>query len=165
MSKTVRVEIETDDGKIAILTGEAADVWQSQIDHAGSMASAHGSQFVRLPWVETTRAEENVKNNPFLGLYDAMRGRITSLQEEMNRMQDRFNSMSQAFTSLTGNLKGMIMCSEERDAAMLAIEVAVATPIGGDTVHLKGGSLSKDEVASILREHGVGDPNKGSTAT
>ena len=54
MAKTVNVKITTDDGKVSILTGESADVWQRQIEHAGSMAAAHGSQFERLPWVETT---------------------------------------------------------------------------------------------------------------
>ena len=48
--KTVRVEIEESDGTIYRLTGEAADLWQRQIDHAGSMAAVHGSQFERLPW-------------------------------------------------------------------------------------------------------------------
>lgn len=55
MSKTVRVEIETDDGAVITLTGDAADLWQRQLQHASDMACAHGSQFERLPWVETKR--------------------------------------------------------------------------------------------------------------
>ena len=57
--KTVRVEIESEDGSVAVLTGDAADVWQHQLAHAGSMAAAHGSRFEILPWVETTREKMN----------------------------------------------------------------------------------------------------------
>lgn len=86
MSKTVRVEIETEDGKLAILTDEAADIWQGQIEHAGQMAVAHGSQFVRLPWTETTRVEETVKNNPMWALYDNLIGRLDHISKRLDEL-------------------------------------------------------------------------------
>lgn len=166
MSKTVRVEIETDDGKLAILTGEAADVWQSQIEHASSMAVAHGSQFVRLPWQETTRVKERASNNPMYGLYelqtgrlDYITGRLNSLDERFEGVIERMSEFSLKLAHLYGSLTGMILCSKQRDAAMLDIEIAAQTPVGSD-VRLKGGALGLDEVAAILREHGVGEPKK-----
>jgi len=150
MSKTIRVEIETDDGKLAILTGEAADVWQSQIDHAGSMASAHGSQFVRLPWQETTRVEETALNNPMWSMYD-------NLTSRLHRVEERLDKVGLQLAEVSGSIEGMVLCSKERDSALRAMEFAVETT-GGNTVRVKGGSLSTDEVAAILREHGVGEP-------
>lgn len=166
MSKTVRVEIETADGKLAILTGEAADVWQSQIDHASSMAVAHGSQFVRLPWVNTTRVEETSANNPMWGLYtlhtaklDYITDRLNALDRRLEELSERMYEFSSQLASLYGSLKGMILCSQERDNALMAIEVAASCPVG-KTMVLKSGALDMDEVAEILRKNGVGEPKK-----
>jgi len=152
MSKTVRVEIETDDGKLAILTGEAADVWQSQIDHASGMAVAHGSQFVRLPWQETTRVMETPTNNPMYGLYD-------NLTSRLHRVEDVLSKVSLDIAEMAGSIEGMVLCSKERDSALRAMEIAVETT-GGNTVRIKGGALDREEVAAILRENDVGHQDR-----
>ena len=50
MSKTIRVEIEFDDGQINRLTGEAAEKWNAAVNEQTVVAETHGILFPELPW-------------------------------------------------------------------------------------------------------------------
>lgn len=50
--KTVRVEIEFEDGRIIRLTGAEAEAWSQQVNNGSVMAFVHGMSHEPLPWKE-----------------------------------------------------------------------------------------------------------------
>lgn len=50
--KTVRVEIELEDGTVRRLTGEAAQKWSERVASEGMLSMVHGYSFEALPWQE-----------------------------------------------------------------------------------------------------------------
>jgi hypothetical protein len=48
--KTVRVEIEFDDGMITRMTGEQAEKWQKACMSLSVYSSVHGNEFPKFEW-------------------------------------------------------------------------------------------------------------------
>ncbi len=48
--KTIRVEIEYEDGNMRRLTGEAAQKWADAVQGEALFAFAHGQRFPEFPW-------------------------------------------------------------------------------------------------------------------
>ncbi len=61
--KTVRVEIEFEDGKIISLHGEDAERWQQLVQGMSVMHWAHGGDQNPLPWKETRREKTDGKTD------------------------------------------------------------------------------------------------------
>ena len=59
--KTVRVEIEFEDGKIISLHGDDAEKWQQLVKGMSVMHFVHGGAGVELPWKETRREKSDGK--------------------------------------------------------------------------------------------------------
>lgn len=59
--KTVRVEIEFEDGKIISLHGDDAERWQQLVSGMSVLHAVHGGNVDPLPWKTTYRANANVK--------------------------------------------------------------------------------------------------------
>jgi hypothetical protein len=53
--KTVRVEIEFEDGKIISLHGDDAQKWQELVNGMSVVHFVHGGAQPELPWKETRR--------------------------------------------------------------------------------------------------------------
>lgn len=57
-TKTVRVEIEFEDGRIISLHGDDAERWQQMASGMAVHSFAHGVTMDPLPWKETRREKE-----------------------------------------------------------------------------------------------------------
>jgi hypothetical protein len=59
--KTVRVEIEFEDGKIISLHGDDAEAWQELVKGMSVHFNVHGGNIRPLPWKETRREKSDAE--------------------------------------------------------------------------------------------------------
>jgi hypothetical protein len=68
MAKTIRVEIESEDGKIIRLTGDEAEKWARACEATGFMSATHDMPFPTMNWKTFNEESQDTSTRKLQGV-------------------------------------------------------------------------------------------------